>query len=352
MSQADQAQADLETTQTGEELKTAATHDPIDGATNLAEYNSLLEDQLKPQADAADEEIDPEDEEPEAGNGEETETTEEQDDSTDAEQVAVEDPELAAVEDEETDEVKSQERFRIRAIDEVEATALALKKQNPKWSLTDCLEKSKVIHNAPDTVAVTAETSGPKNVAEAKTSIIEMRKAKAEAMESLEFAEAARLDAEIDEMRDLIDTLREKESRTSQLEMAAEEIAFNEDVTKAKVKAVDYYPDAGKSDSPLVKRMQEIDERLKDSDNPLHFSPDKPWRLAQMAANELGIAPRNPKASATPAKSTPATRRPVQPASGNARTTAPASQIDKLDQAVADVADEASYEKLLAQVSS
>lgn len=339
MPQDAQAQADLETTQTGEELETVAAHDPIDGATNLKDYEALLEESLKPQANAVEEEIHPETAEEDTGNGETTETEETED--------APE--EVAETEETVEDDGKPQERFRVRATNEVEATALLLKKQNPAWSLDDCLSKSKTIHGTPEKTAETeVATQAPATVAEVRDRINALRDAKAQAMETLEFTEATRLDREIDELRDTLDEIKEKEIRKEQLL----EMEFNDSVNHSQNKAVSIYPDTAKADSPLVKRMLEIDRLFKEDGNPLYFSPDKPFKLAQMAANDLGIAPRNPKSAASPASKPVVKSRTVQPASGNARTTAPTTPNDKIDQAVDQVSDIASYDELLAKIAS
>jgi hypothetical protein len=341
MPQDAQAQADLETTQTGEDLETDAAHDPIDGATNLKDYEALLEESLKPQADAVDEEeLDPEEAEEDAGNGEEPETEE-----------AEEAPEEESIPEDtvEEDEGKPQERFRIRATNEVEATALLLKKQNPGWTLEDCLSKSKTIHGTPEDTAYAPadKEEGPKTVTEVRARINALRDAKAEAFEALEFTEASRLDREIDTLRDALDEIKEQEVRNEQLL----EMEFNQAVEHSQNKAVAIYPDVTQAASPLVKRMVEIDRQMKEDGNPLYFSPDKPYKLAQMAANDIGIAPRNPKSATNPARPM-AKSRTVQPASGNARTTAPTSPTDKIEQAVDQVDDIASYDALLAKIAS
>ena len=82
--------------------------------------------------------------------------------------------------------------------------------------------------------------------------------------------------------------------------------------------------------------MNEIYESLKDTQNPLVSDPELPWKLTQMAANAIGIAPN----SGRPAPSSSVARQNKPPiASGNARTTAPATispkdliaKIDDLD---------------------
>ena len=109
----------------------------------------------------------------------------------------------------------------------------------------------------------------------------------------------------------------------------------SQEIETAKTRAVEFYPDAAKADSTLVKKMNEIFDMLVDTGNPIVRDPAMPFKLTQMAANELGIAPRNPKAKA-PSPSVARKAPSIQPASGNARTTpqAPLSAKDlanKLD---------------------
>jgi hypothetical protein len=56
--------------------------------------------------------------------------------------------------------------------------------------------------------------------------------------------------------------------------------------------AVRIYPDSGVNGTPLAKKMIEIADRMEAQKNPLVYSYDAPFKIAQMAANELGIAPK------------------------------------------------------------
>jgi hypothetical protein len=120
-----------------------------------------------------------------------------------------------------------------------------------------------------------------------------------------------------------------------------------EESEKAKRLAVEYYPDTANKDSALTKKMYEIFDVLQDTKNPLVNDANLPIRLAQMAANELGIAPKTaskaPVKPAVVAPSPSAARRSqptIQPASGNARTNSPQpvsaqdvlSKIEDVDQ--------------------
>ena len=70
-----------------------------------------------------------------------------------------------------------------------------------------------------------------------------------------------------------------------------EEKKFYEDQKKSELQTIAAYPDAGKTDSPLTLKMQEIEAALKTLGDPRYNSADKPMILAQMAAKELGIKP-------------------------------------------------------------
>jgi hypothetical protein len=71
----------------------------------------------------------------------------------------------------------------------------------------------------------------------------------------------------------------------------------------------------------MVKLMTELDHRMKEIGDPLYDSPDKPFILAKQAARELGIPMTDPKRKPAPSQKSV---RPVQPAPGNRRTSAPA----------------------------
>ena len=73
-----------------------------------------------------------------------------------------------------------------------------------------------------------------------------------------------------------------------------EEKKFNQEFEKSKRWAVTFFPDTGTPDSPIIKRMLELDERMRDSDDPIYHLSDKPFILAQLAAAALGISPSNP----------------------------------------------------------
>jgi hypothetical protein len=77
-------------------------------------------------------------------------------------------------------------------------------------------------------------------------------------------------------------------------EQTEEDRKFFEEVEKSQMLAVEYFPDTTKEDSRLVKRMFEFDAKLGENEDPLYYSPDKPFILTQIAASDLGISPAKP----------------------------------------------------------
>ena len=173
--------------------------------------------------------------------------------------------------------------------------------------------------------------------------IDEMAQAKANAFKNLEFDKVAEFEVE---MLKLNKELRKSERMATERQ-SAEQVNRTKGIEDAKSRSVEFYPDAAKADSALVKKMNEIFDTLVDTGNPLVKDPSMPFKLTQMAANELGIAPRNPNAKA-PSPSIARKAPSIQPASGNARTTPQAplnakALADKLD-------DLESYQLLMAKL--
>jgi hypothetical protein len=167
--------------------------------------------------------------------------------------------------------------------------------------------------------------------ADIESKIDEVAQAKAAAFKNLEFDKVAELEVE---MLKLSKELRKSERMAVDRENV-QQTQRAKGIEEAKARAVEFYPDAGKADSALVKKMNEIFDTMVDTGNPLVKDPSMPFKLTQMAANELGIAPRNPNAKA-PSPSVARKAPSIQPASGNARTTPQAplnarDLADKLD---------------------
>ncbi len=124
-------------------------------------------------------------------------------------------------------------------------------------------------------------------------------------------------------------TLERDGERQQTQAVAAYEMAF----TKSEQQAISLYEFAGNPESAGAKRMAEIEREMEANGDPLFRSPDKPLRIAQMAAAELNIAPRK-KGAVAPVVKPPvvaAPKKQVLP-SGDSRTTpVPANQKPAID---------------------
>lgn len=227
-------------------------------------------------------------------------------------------------------------QYRWRPKSETDALAMDIikraEKSGKEISMRDALAQAETILKSDDDEAG-ADNGLPKTIAESEAMLADLRQQRRQALaKDLDFEKTAELDDKIEELRDHLGGLKisEIEARRTQEE------DWNTTLTQSKSRAVQVYPDSAVAGSELVKEMARIDVELKDTENPLYHSPDKPFKLAQMAANNLGIAPKSanapaakvakPAASSQPVKKPAATSaaRPAKPASppmsGTART--------------------------------
>jgi len=70
--------------------------------------------------------------------------------------------------------------------------------------------------------------------------------------------------------------------------------AYEKEWDQSAQNAVLYYPDSGKSESEIAKKIGEYDRRLKDMDSPIYYSPKKPFIICQIVAEQLGVKPTSP----------------------------------------------------------
>jgi hypothetical protein len=350
MTSQDQARADAtaEEQTVDDPLDTSNVPDP--GATELAEYNDYVdsledgdEESSAPEEEETKEEAEEETEEEETEQGEESAEEETEEEDADATE---EEPAGGEEDSEEEDEPANKSgRFRIRAKDEVEAEALSLRKRHPEWSLEQCLTKAKDILGVND--AQSNETEGGEK-APARTvdavvqEIDELRRKHKEATDNLEFSEASELFLQIEKLRDERDELRISERYQKEQQEQEQFQSMERQFLDSERKAVTYYPETTDPDSAITKRIIELDRQMRDLDDPIYSSPDKPFILAKLAAKELGIPMTNPKAKPAKAKTATASR-PVNPASGNARTN-PKPSSPKVDDVLSGVDTVESYE--------
>lgn len=343
MSDKDQAQADLpEDEMTVVDPLEDITSNPTPGLEELNEYEEIVNSALETPAEEEEQGDKP------AAEEVEEEVTEEQSEEENTAEVIEEETEESSREEDSTPN-----RFRIRAKDELEAEALALRKRHPDWSLEDCLNKAKSVLGV-DQKQGEQEQSSSSEPVETVDSITQQIKdltaKKADAMRSMEFEEVADIDGQLEELREKREGLRINEVQAKARHEQSQMEQFERAYTESERKAVTFYPDTAKADSEMVKRMIEIDRFMRDNGDPIYHSPDKPFILAKQAASELGIPMTRPAAAGTKPKTTTASKSPIQPASGNARTT-PAAPAPKLEERLQEVDSEEGYEELVTSLT-
>lgn len=267
--------------------------------------------------------------------------TEREEETDGAEEQATEEEISDGNEDE--PEVKT-DRFRIRAKDEVEIEALSLRKRHPDWTLKDCIAKAEqLLGVSPEVTQNEAEQAAPETVATVTARIKELREQHKQASADLELERAAELFDELEELRDKREELRITETTSKGQQQAKEQEAYDEAYRQAERITLAHYPAAADPDSPLVKRMVELDAQMRDLNDPNYHNPKKPLLLAQAAAVELGILMVKPGA---PKPKPISSRSPAQPASGN-RGTTPGSQGRTAEDAILNATSLEEYERLV-----
>ncbi len=231
--------------------------------------------------------------------------------------------------------------LRLKEDDEVGNLALAFKKRNKDWSLSQAMEAAqKQLGVTPQQEAKAPAAEDPKTAALPKTvaevdarstqRLADLKKALAE----VNFEQAADIQAELFQLMSHRSTLERRVESDQQQAVAK----YDQDFSKSEAQAIDLYPFAADPNSVGAKRMSQIEATMLKNGDPAYHSANKPLLLAQMVAAELKIAPRNKNAS--PAKAAapavPALKKGVLP-TGGSRTTPVTNQKPALVEAVGQV---------------
>jgi hypothetical protein len=326
MSDEHQEQSAASTTELGESNGSLGIgYNPDDASNYAKEVNALL--YADENATTETEEESPEEEAIEEAQEEEATTEETEEESEDTEEE--EQPKAA--------------RYRIKAKNDVERTALALHKANPDWTLEQSIDAAKKLH--PETATETHEEAESESVSldTIDAQITELQEKRKNAIKEFD------ADLQI-EIEDQLDALKDQKSNLAlkqQEREITEEQAFYADADRYAKEAVALYPDSANPNSALAKEMARIDADLIASDNPLIYDPKKAFRVAQMAANNLAIAPRSQTKPVTVKKTT--TRPAFQPSSGQTRSTSAAAPV--LDALAKDDMTLSEYEAIVGQIS-
>ena len=330
MSDDQQEQSAASTTELGESNGSLGIgYDPDDASNYAKMVNALLyaDENTIPET----EEESPEEEVNEEAQEEEATTEETEEESTTEETEETEDDQPKAA------------RYRIKAKNELERTALALHKANPEWTLEQSIEAAK--RALPETAT--------ENHQEAESESVSLDTIDAQIADLKEKRKAAikEFDADLQiEIEDQLDALKDQKNYLAlkqQEKAITEEQQFYAEADKFAKEAVALYPDSANPNSALAKEMARIDRDLIATDNPLIYDPKKAFRVAQMAANNLSIAPRSQNQPVTVKKTT--TRPAFQPSSGTTRSSTAAAPI--LDALAKDDMSLSEYEAMVSRMS-
>lgn len=256
-------------------------------------------------------------------------------------------------------------RPRLDSLPDPEKEAIALRRrklsEGEDIPLDECLRRVKLKYEGDKPAASsTPQATAPRTVDQIKADLDAVKAEKREALRALDMEKTIELDERIEALNDERHQVIERDRQQSITQQSQEQRVTQESWDRA----IQFYPASADQASAFGKKMDEIAARLEAQENPLAHAPDSPWRIAQMAGNELGIAPIDPAKPKTngntPSKplSSTATRpapvaqravgRPAQPAvtpaSGSARTAGrPALDFSQLK-------SEVDYDKFIEQV--
>ncbi len=264
---------------------------------------------------------------PASGDAETEETEDQPEEKGEAEEPEEEDPEDKE-EDDPEGEPKRRPKFRVTPKSELDTEILAAYRRNQDLTLDEAAaiarKKLGIEEKSPEgekPEGGDSEDGGeenddglPKTAAEMEEYADELAQQRTAAAKELDFEKAADLDEQIRQADKATRRLAKAEAEAEK----AQQEKFYQEVESSKAEAVALYPDCANAESELSQRMQEINDSFKDTDNPLYYDANKPFKLAQMAANDLGIAPQlGGKKKAAPAAEKKSERRPVSKAPGS-----------------------------------
>ncbi len=254
-----------------------------------------------------------------------------------------EEPEPEASEEEDT---RLQERFRFKNDDDKAVAALAKAKG---ISLVEAAQQYAALGKPKEQTTESTNAEAPETSQSVSARIKELEAQAKEAATALNFDEAEDFRALANDLRDKLIDLKLSEREAAKEAESKQEREFYTKYEASEQKTLQFYPDAGKADSQLAKEMAALDAQMKELGDPLYYSENKPFILAQQAAVKLGIPMTKPGTATKPASKS-VQHRPMQPASGNARTTT-TDATKQLSEAIDGVNTVAEYEKLVAQMT-
>ena len=243
-------------------------------------------------------------------------------------------------------------QFRLRPAtnDEVGTKAFWLLKRNPDMTLEQALAEAKALlgkaddaQSAPDAAKQPdAPVEALPNLEQLEAEHADLKARRREARKSLDYDALVEIEDRLDELEEqVIPQAREAIARKQQQEHGA----FQESATKA----AELYPDAADEASEFYQRMEEIDQTLRETGDPLFNDPTKPLRIAQMVAKELSVAPKRKGQAQPPAATAPVQQpRPLARVSMTAPLAAPGTRsspppVPAIEQQINSISSEEEY---------
>lgn len=229
------------------------------------------------------------------------------------------------------------------AADAVALAAAALRAANPALSIADALAIAEARAPKAAEQQTTAAQVEAQEITAPDVPTPEELRAKRKELDK-EWRNAVKDLADDDAIEAIEKKIEELDDQIPQAEQAHVEYAnqVRGQFEQFAAKTVELYPDAAVEGSPLFVRMEEIHRTMEETGDETLNSPRKALLIAQMAARELGTAPRTVKPAATTQPGKPAAPRvkgnaPMTAplASGSARTASP--PINVVDKAIAGI---------------
>ena len=188
--------------------------------------------------------------------------------------------------------------------DKVGRLASSFLRRNRDWTMEQAMDAArnqlgiKPAEAKPETEPAKTTSDLPQDVAGVDAALDALETEIIKANDELRFTDAAKM-ANKSRLLERHRMKLELDGEKQQVRAAAD---YDQGFRSSEAKAAELYDFASKPDSAGAKRMLEIEAELQDLDDPLHYSPDKPLKIAQMVAAELNIAPRRKGTPAAPAK--------------------------------------------------
>jgi len=239
-------------------------------------------------------------------------------------------------------EAKARERFRFKDPADQAVAAIA------KAKGITLIEAARLYEGESPTQRQEAASEQPateqrETSASVQQRIEQLEELEAQASTELEFATANEHRKEANKLRNQLIDLKIAEVQERSNADAIAEREFYANYAKSSDKTLAFYPDLADPKSQMSLRVAELDRQAKELGDPIYHSDNKPWIMVTQAAKELGVLMKRPDAG--PKKVS--TNRPMQPASGNARTTATAPAV-RQEEAIDKIDGIQAYEKFVA----